>query len=148
MKAYQIMLFVFIFNFTLQIVLNLDLFGAGMGSIECPDGSSECWGVEKFETAEEQLETTIETQGWFSELNWLVENVRLSFRGLSIFFGMFLGATILPELMLKNIIGAFGGSIEGAAMWGLVELISWLIRLVYIMGITQFMIGRSMRDIQ
>lgn len=136
MRFYNIAMFIFIFNMVMGFVTELGLTDAGVESIE---GFSE---DDIREGAEDIANTIGENQGGlFSELNWLVENVRLVVQGLGTLLKALGNATIFFPIMLITIS-------NGMIPLALVTIMTAMVWFVYFAGIVQFAVGRSFREAQ
>lgn len=81
----------------------------------------------------------------FSELNWLVENVRLAVQGVAT-FAVWLGkCTILFPILWYELGGAY---LSGSVWASFVTLISLPFYFIYTMAIIQLASGRSMKEAQ
>lgn len=136
MRFYDIALFIFIFNLALG-------FWAEVGITDTSVGSLEGLSTADVQAGAEDIATTVgENQGGlFSELNWLVENVRLVVQGLSVLIKTLGNATILFPVLLQTISYGYLHPYLIGALTGLV----WF---VYFGGIVQFVLGRSFKEAQ
>lgn len=143
MRYYDIALFIFIFNLVLtflEVVLApyTDYSAGGLGG----------FGRADIEAGEADLSAQVNeayTPVW-SELNWLVENVRLVVQGVSTFMVTLSKATILfPVLWYELGAPYFGVSAQWIAF---VAMLSAPFYFIYFMAILQWVTGRSARDAQ
>ena len=136
MRFYSIAMFIFIFNMVMGFVTELGLTEAGVESIEG-------WGESDIRKGAEEIGDTIgENQGGlFSELNWLVENVRLVVQGLATLLKALANATILFPIMLTTIS-------NGMLPVALITIMTAMVWFVYFAGVVQFAVGRSFREAQ
>lgn len=136
MRFYDIALFLFIFNLLAGFFVEI---GMASFSEEYPS-EIEGFGTEEVQTSLNETGTAIdETQeGLFGEINFIVENVRLVVRGISILWGALINATILFPIMLTTL--KFPSP--------LVLVLSSIVYLVYLVGIIQFLLGKSFKEAQ
>jgi len=143
MRYYDIALYIFLFNLVLGF---LPVLMAGV--FEYTVGEADGFGRADVASGEAQLAEQINdvyTPVW-SELNWLVENVRLVVQGVATFITTLSKATILfPVLWYELGAAYFGGSLIWAAF---VTLLSTPFYFVYFMAIMQWATGRSAKDAQ
>lgn len=149
MRYYDIALFIFIFNLALGF-LNAAI-GPGSGSLGYTDygvGELDGFGSDDIATGEERIAQQVNdvyTPIW-SELNWLVENVRLVVQGVGTFIVTLSKATILFPVLWYELSYAYVGN---SAIFGLfITFISAPFYFVYFMAILQWATGRSVRDTQ
>ena len=136
MRFYDIAIFIFIFNLCMGFVTELGITKASADSISG-------WGESDIKAGIEDISSTVgENQGgMFSELNWLVENVRLVVQGLTILLKTLGNATILFPIMLKTIS-------NGYLPDSFISILTILVWFVYFAGIVQFVLGKSFREAQ
>ncbi len=136
MRFYNIAMFIFIFNLVMGFVTELGLTDAGIESIEG-------WGGDDIRGGAEELGEIIgeNQEGLFSELNWLVENVRLVVQGMSTLVKALANATIMFPIMLTTVS-------NGMLPTTLIAIMTAMVWFVYFAGIVQFTVGRSFREAQ
>lgn len=143
MRYYDIALFIFIFNLTLGF-LQVSLAPYTQASI----GEAEGFGRADIATGEAQIARQVNdvyTPIW-SELNWLVENVRLVVQGVATFILTLSKATIFFPLLWYELGAAYVGA---DAIWiSFVAMMSSSFYFIYFMAILQWATGRSARDAQ
>jgi len=143
MRYYDIALFIFIFNISLGF-LNLALGSYTAYSI----GEAQGFSKTDIEAGEGKIAAQVAdvyTPIW-SELNWLVENVRLVVQGVAIFIGTLSKATILFPLLWYELGAAYVGS--SPVFVAFVGILSAPFYFIYFMAILQWATGRSVRDTQ
>ena len=136
MRFYDIAIFIFIFNLVMGFV-------AETGMTQTSVNSIGGWGEDDIKSGISDISSTVgENQGgMFSELNWLVENVRLVVQGLTVLLKTFGNATILFPIMLKTISNGFLPD-------SFISILTVLVWFVYFGGIVQFVLGKSFREAQ
>lgn len=143
MRYYDIALFIFIFNLSLGF-LQITLAGITTVSI----GEAEGFGRSDIETGEAQIAQQVNdvyTPIW-SELNWLVENVRLVVQGTATFILTLSKATIFFPILWYELGAAYVG---GSGIWtAFIALLSAQFYFIYFMAILQWATGRSAKDAQ
>lgn len=141
MRYYDIALYVFLFNLVLGFlpVLLTGVFVYTVGDVEGFGQSDVAAGEAKLA---EQI-NDVYTPVW-SELNWLVENVRLVVQGVAVFISTLSKATILFPILWYELGASYvGGSVIWAAF---VTLLSIPFYFIYFMAILQWATGRSVKD--
>lgn len=143
MRFYDIALFIFMFNLVLgflQIALS-DSFAYTIGEM---DGFGRADIIEGESEIAEQI-NDVYTPIW-SELNWLVENVRLVVQGVATFITVLSKATIFFPVLWYELGAAYvGGSVIWAAF---ILLLSTPFYFIYFMAVLQWATGRSAKDAQ
>lgn len=142
MRFYDIALYIFLFNLTLGF-LQLAVASYSDASI----GGVEFMSESDIETAESSITSRINEvyTPIFSELNWLVENIRLAIQGVSTFIVWLGKSTILFPLLWYEL-GA--GYMDGPIWSAFVALLSLPFYFVYVVGIIQMATGRSTKEAQ
>jgi len=133
MRFYEIALFVFILNLALGLLNGFGVFDVGVSE-------HEGFGDDEISAAYEQVNSTIKAdqESVFGDLNWLVENVRMVVQGLGIFVKALANATILLPALLTSL------HVPGA----LVAVMSVMIYFIYTVGMVQFLMGRSIKEVE
>jgi len=140
MRFYDIALYTFIFNLVLGIVPTVISLDAGMTSIAGFGRPEIESGINSTTSAVSNAYTPI-----LSEVNWIVENVRLAAQGIFIIISAFAGATIAFPVIINNLMCG----VPGACTLGVhpfAALMGTMILFVYFIGIVQFMRGQSFRE--
>ncbi len=143
MRYYDIALFIFIFNLVLGF-----LEVALAPYTDYTVGEMSGFGKSDIEAGESRLATQVNdayTPIW-SELNWLVENVRLVIQGVATFMITLSKATIFFPVLWYELGAAYIGY---SATWiSFVALLSAPFYFIYFMAVLQWVTGRSARDVQ
>jgi len=143
MRFYDIALFIFIVN------LVLGFLQVAVGSYTSASiGSAEGFSSTDVQVGEERISEQVSdtyTPIW-SELNWLVENVRLVIQGLGVFMLTFGKATILFPLLWYEIGAPYVGN---SGTWlAFVSVLSSVFYFIYLVAIVQWSTGRSAKNAQ
>jgi len=143
MRYYDIALFIFIFNLVLGF-----LFTALSPYTDYRADELDYFGMSAVEEGEQKIAQQVSdvyTPVW-SELNWLVENVRLVVQGVSVFITTLSKATILFPLLWYELSAPYVGN---SGTWALfVGLFSTPFYFIYFMAVLQWATGRSAKDVQ
>ena len=142
MRFYDIALYMIIFNLVLSFMYT------SVGSyIDGKVDGVEYLGDDAIFDAEQKITSRINEvyTPIFSELNWLVENVRLAIQGVATFITWLGKSTILFPVLWYEIGAQY---IEGPVFSAFVTLLSLPFYFVYVMGIIQWSAGRSAKEAQ
>ena len=141
MRFYDLALFALIFNLALGLLSTLDITGA---PIESMDG----FGQDEINEGQSQIESVLSQsdQSIFSDLEWLVENVRLVLQGIKTFITVLANATIFLPFMLKTLMCGAGGCVGNAPLEYTAFMIGLLVQFIYVIGIIQFAMGKSLKE--
>lgn len=141
MRFYDIALYLFIFNLVLGIIPSIMSLDASVSSLSGPFNQSQ---VEAGISATHSRVVQEYTPVW-SEVNWLVENVRMVIQGIIIVVDTFFKATVAFPVMLNTLIC----NVPGACPVGihpLAVMMGGIFLLIYLIGILQLVLGRSTKE--
>jgi len=143
MRFYDIALFAFIFNLSLGLLATMGLTGAG---IDAMSG----FGQDELIAGQSQMETILgeNDKSIFSDLQWVVENVRLVIQALKTFITIFANATVFLPFLLKSLMCGGAGCVGNPSLEYAAMTIGILVQFIYLMGIIQFAMGKSMKEAQ
>ena len=140
MKFYNIMIFILIFNLSLGLINQLNLFGTEVKQIE--EGVQT---VEDIKKTYNETQTVTSQGGILGDLNWLVQNVRLVITGVGMFIQAMAGA-VLVQPMLANIMCSYQKC--GSGISTLIWIVTSIMYLVYVVGIIQLITGRNLPQME
>jgi len=138
MRMYDIALFLFIFNYILGFI-SAELVPLGSDAdIQPLDSQYTTTGFDS--RAEDTINKVnqLNDGGVMAEINWLVENVRLTITALPSVITAFADATVFLPFMLNHI-GVTGE---------IVVIVTAIVWFVYFVGIFQLVTGRNIRGAQ
>lgn len=134
MRIYDLMLFLFIFNYVLGMFVSLDIGVPAEQKIHRTGGFDE--STVKGYAGDLQTKVDQANTGVLANLNYLVESVKLVILALPTVIKAFLNATIMFPVMLLQL------HIPGE----LVVVFTAIVWLIYMVGVAQLISGRNMKE--
>ena len=137
MRAYDIALFTFLFMLSANLLINMNLMGAGLSV------RSE-WNESTFRSAYEDINTTMAGQSasiYESSGNSWADNIVLFLSGFRVAAKILIDSTIAAPETFTMIISGFG--VPNASVIG--EPIGIMVIFIYVIGIVQLAFGKSMQ---
>ena len=143
MRIYDIALFLFIFNLVLNLLSVMGLFDSSISSVQG-------FGQEELQSGQEQFQNVLSTndKSIFSNLNWLIENVRLAIFGIKILITVIANATVLVPFFFTSLMCSVGGCVDNPSVQIFAFSIGLIIQFIYLMGLIQLITGKSFREAQ
>lgn len=140
MRAYEIALFTFLFTFMLAMVQQL-------GIMEASVTMSQGWNESDFSAAYSGLNSSMESaskQVQESVPNYFFESIKLTIEGFRAFATALVGSTVFVPELFRNIMSGLGMPATEAALIG--YPLGVMVWFVYVIGMIQLALGRSLRD--
>jgi len=140
MRFYDLALFALVFNMALGFLSYMDLTDAPIGEIEG-------FGETEITNGQNQIQDTIGENDHtiFSDLQWVVENVRLMISALKTFIVIFANATVFLPVLFKTVLCG-SSSCTDLSLTYFAYMIGVLIQFLYVLGIVQFALGKSVDE--
>lgn len=136
MKVYELVLFLFVFNVVLSILMQLDL--GFETKIQTGGSESSPWKNYTEELMSKVNSTDIQST---SSANWFFESIRLVIQSIPIFTKAVIYATVGFPWLVKSYFSMWGLSEEQIAP--IATGISAAVYLVYAIAVIQFVSGRQ-----
>jgi len=138
-KFYNIMLFMFILNLFAGVITQFGIFDAGPHKID--EGGIT---PEHVNQSVEDINTLPEQGGILGTLSFLVENVRLIIAGVKVFLTLAVNALLVKPILQQVLcITSCSGPVHE-----IINIMSWLTRFVYAVGLVQIVTGRNFKAAQ